>query len=62
MILTVEAGNDNIAPNLDRSLNRTRRWIRLSQKNVDHFAFGGFINDILYNIEIHPIPGNYDDT
>ena len=30
-------------------------------ENIDQFIFGGFVNEILNNIETHPILGNYDD-
>ena len=62
VILAVETGSDNVASNLDRSINRPRRWVRLCQENVGQFVFGGFINKIIYDIENHPVPDNYDDT
>jgi len=30
--------------------------------NVDQFIFGGFIHEILNNIETHPVQGGYDDN
>ena len=62
VILTVESGTENIAPNLDGSIKRPRRWIYISQENVDQLFFGGFINETLHYIESHHVPGNYDDT
>lgn len=30
--------------------------------NVDEFIFGGFVNEILHNIEQHPVHGDYDQN
>ena len=60
MILAVESGNANIPAHMDGSIQRPRKWFRLTVDNVDQFIFGGFINEVLTNIEQHPLPGNYD--
>ena len=57
VILAVESGNPNIPNNLDGSVARPRKWLRLTIDNVDQFIFGGFINEILSNIERYPVPG-----
>jgi len=62
VILAVESGNPNIPHHMDGSINRPRKWLRMTIDNVDQFIFGGFINEILTNIETHPVPGGYDDT
>ena len=61
VILAVESGNANIPAHLDGSLERPRKWMRLTVDNLDQFIFGGFINEILDNIENHPLQGGYDD-
>jgi len=60
VILAVESGNPNIVPHLDGSIQRPRKWFRLTTDNVDQYIFGGFVNEILHNIENHPVPGDYD--
>jgi len=45
---------------MDGSLNRPRKWLRLTVENVDQFIFGGFINEVLDNIERFPVQGDYD--
>ena len=55
----MEAGNPNIPAHLDGSLQRPRKWLRLTIENVDQFIFGGFVNEILHNIEQHPVQGDY---
>ena len=61
VILAVESGNANIPAHLDGSIERPRKWFRLTVDNVDQFIFGNFINEILSDIEQRPLPGNYDD-
>ena len=61
VILAVESGNPNIPPHRDGSLQRPRKWLRMTVENVDQFIFGGFVNEILHNIEQHPVQGGYDD-
>ena len=36
--------------------------MRLTVDIVDQFIFDGFINEILDNIETHPVPGDYDSN
>jgi len=60
VILAVEAGNPNIPAHMDGSLNRPRKWLRITVENVDQFIFGGFVNEILDNIERFPVQGDYD--
>ena len=60
LILAVESGNPNIPLHLDGSLARPRKWFLLTTDNVDQYIFGGFVNEMLYNIENHPVPGDYD--
>ena len=62
LIMAVEAGNPNIPNHLDGSVARPRKWLRMTTDNVDQFIFGGFINEILTNIETHPVQGGYDDN
>jgi len=61
VLLACEAGNENIPANMDGSIQRPQIWIRVTQSYVDQFIFGGFINEILTNIEEHPVIGGYDD-
>ena len=61
MILAVESGNANIPPHLDGSLQRPRKWLQMTIDNVDQFILGGVVNEILHNIEQHPVQGGYDD-
>ena len=56
----MESGNANIPAHLDGSLQRPRKWLRLTIDNVDQFIFGGFVNEILHSIEQHPVPGDQD--
>ena len=58
-MILVELGNPNTPQHLNGSVNRPRKWLRLIVENIDQFIFGGFINEILHNIENHPAPGNY---
>ena len=34
----------------------------MTVETVDQFIFGDFLNEILNNIEIHPVQGGYDDN
>ena len=54
VILVVESGNLNIPPQLDGIIERPRKWLRLSMDNVNQFLFGGFVHEILHNIETTP--------
>jgi len=45
---------------MDGSIERPRTWFRLTVDNIDQFISGGFINEILDNIERYPLPSNYD--
>ena len=60
VIVAVERGNSSIPVHLDGSIERPRKWMRLTVENIDQFIFGGFINEILDNIETHQVPGDYD--
>ena len=61
VILACESGNQNIPGNVDGSANRPRLWIQVSIDNIDQFVFGGFVNEILTDIEENPVGGGYDD-
>ena len=61
VILAIEAGNPNVPSHLDGSIQRPRKWLRMTIDNVDQFIFGGFVNEILHNIEQFPVRGGYDD-
>ena len=61
MIVTVESGNHNIHPNTSGRTNRPRRWVNITQENVDQFTFGEFIYSISNNIENLPVPDGYDN-
>ena len=58
VILEVESGNTDIPVHIDASLQRPRKWLRLTVDTVDQFI-SGFINEILHNIEQHPVQGDY---
>ena len=45
---------------MDGSLHCPRNWLRITVENVDQFIFGGFVNEILDNIERFPVQGDYD--
>jgi len=62
LILCVESGNPNIPAHMDGSMERPRKWFRLTNENVDQFIFGGFVNQTLTDIETNPVIGNYDMT
>lgn len=61
VILGVEIGKANIPAHLDGSIERPIKWFWLTVDNVDQFIFGNFINEILFDIERRPLPGNYND-
>ena len=61
MILACEAGSDNLPAHMDGSINWPCIWIRLIQTSVNQFIFGGFVNEILANIEYYPVAGDYDN-
>ena len=56
----MESGNANIPAHLDGSLQRPRKWLRITIDNVYQCIFGGFVNEILHNIEQHPVLGDCD--
>ena len=60
VILVFESVNANIPVHMDGSIEKPRKWFRLTVDNVDQFIFGGLVNEILNKIEKHPLPGNYD--
>ena len=62
IILVVESWNPNMAPHLDGSIQRPRKWLRLTIENVDQYIFRGSVNEILYNIEQHLVQGDYDNN
>ena len=59
--LAVEAGNSNLPQQLDGSLSRPQKWLRITVEKVDQFVFGGLVNKILHNIENHPVSGGCND-
>ena len=59
--MAVEPGNNNLPPGTDGSIQQPRQWIHVSQVNCDQFIFGEFIDNMLHNIELHPIPLQYDN-
>ena len=61
VVLAVEPGNPNLNPGLVGSMMHPRRWVHITQSNVDQLIFGDFVNDILTEIEDHPVQGGYDD-
>ena len=57
----IEAGNPNLPPNVDGSIERPRWWFRVTYQNCDMFTFADFCNEICINLEEDPVPGGYDD-
>ena len=60
-MLAVKSGNSNIPASMNGSINMPRKWLRMTFDNMDQLIFGVFINEILHNIEVHPVPGEYND-
>ena len=54
-------GNPLLPPNMYGSIQRPQPWIHVSQVNCDQFVFGDFINTMLLNIELYPVPQDYDN-
>ena len=61
VIVVVESGNHNTHTNTSGSTNQPRRWVYITQENVDQFIFSEFIDSILNNIGSHLIPDGYND-
>ena len=57
----IEAGNPNLPPHVDGSVERPRRWYKVTYENCDMFSFGAFCDEICTDIETDPVPGGYDD-
>ena len=62
VILAIEPGNFNIHPGSSGSVNLPRRWVYVTHDSIDQFNFGEFIDDILSDIENHPVPDGYDNS
>jgi hypothetical protein len=61
IIAGVEAGNPNIPAHLDGSVERPRRWYKITYENCNQLIFGDFCNELCHDIEQNPLPGGYDD-
>jgi len=57
----VEAGNPNLPANMDGSIQRPRRWVKVTFENCNQFNFGTFCNEVCSDIEQNPVPGGYDN-
>jgi len=61
VLMAIEPGNPNLPPGIEGSVDRPRQWILISQYNTDWFIFEYFIDQMLRNIETHPVTDNYDN-
>ena len=60
VILAIEPGDPTLPAGVVGSSDRPRRWVRITQDNVDNYVFGDFIDEILTSIENHPVRNGYD--
>ena len=56
----IEAGNPNLPPHVDGSVQRPRRWVKVSYENCDQILFGDFCGEICHDLETNPAPGGMD--
>ena len=60
MILTVEPGNPNIPAHVYGSIQNPRKWYLLTTENCNQIIFTNFVDEVLTDIEQHPVPGGFD--
>lgn len=56
LLLAVEPGDPNLAPNILGSINHPRVWYKIVDGNVDQFVYAEFIDEICSDIEQNPLP------
>ena len=61
VLVGIEAGNPNLPAHVDGSVQRPRRWYKITYENCDMFTFGDFCDEICTDIETDPVPGGYDN-
>ena len=61
VLFGLEAGNQNLPADVDGSVERPRRWIKITYENCDQLIFSDFMNTICHHIETAPVPGGFDD-
>jgi hypothetical protein len=61
VIAGIEAGNPNLPPGVEGSLQRPRRWIKITYENCDQFIFGQFCEEVCHDLEANPAPGGVDN-
>ena len=62
VIIAIEAGNMNVHPASSGSVNLPRRWVHITEESIDQLIFGDFVNEILTDIESHPVADGYDEN
>lgn len=60
LILAIEPGNPNLPPHIYGSIQNPRKWWHLTCANVDQFIFAEFVDYVCSDIEVNPVPGNFD--
>ena len=60
IILAIEPEEARLPPYVNGSIENLRRWIHVLQINCNQFVFGGFIDDLLIDLEETPAPGYMD--
>ena len=61
LIMTVEAGNPYLDRDVRGSTYNPRKWWRITVENTNQYNFGEYIDEVLSDIEAHPVPGGFDE-
>ena len=61
VILAIEPGDPRLHPYEIGSVDRPRRWVKVTHDNIDNLLFGDFIDEILTSFETNPATNGYDD-
>ena len=58
LLMAVEPGDPNLAPNQLGSIRFPRVWYKIVDHNVDQFVYAEFLNEICTDIETSPLPND----
>ena len=61
VILAIEPGDPNLPAHVDGSIQKPRRWLKITTENVDQFVFGDFCDSIFTDLENNPVDGGGDN-